>query len=382
VVTSNTKAGSKLGHHVCTTCGRPFSRSYSARRHLRDQHQGYGQITSLTEYIFGLSQGRYLMPTYTLPKAQRSAASRKWSSNYRGGVPSSFDAYIKTFTDFYSNDLIRLGYNIIGMNQMSNQQANPLLSNYYYYGYPTPQWTTNSTWAMPRARIQAPSPPLRGYYYPSRIPAYSGHQKAQKKPERDTHDNGAAPAVVAAAASGPRDPKPQGSRPMLLPKFGGIFTLDKHEEAVGEDGSGGTAVHWVLAFAFHEDQKISFIKFWRFDRDPTSLLLASDENDDDTTHQDDGAENNQTLEARVILQVKPRKWRHCRFFANERAVRTHRCCSSCKETALDNGIFQVLSVNAGMIAFKLQGQKYYAAKCEFRANSSDSKLYQVTAGVS
>lgn len=88
------------------------------------------------------------------------------------------------------------------------------------------------------------------------------------------------------------------------------------------------------------------------------------------------------FKARVILQVKPRKWRRHRFFANERAVRTHRCCSSCKETALDNGIFQVLSVNAGMIAFKLQGQKYYAAKCEFRANSGDSKLYQVTAGVS
>jgi uncharacterized Zn-finger protein len=52
VMTPNIKAGSKLGHHVCTTCGRPFSRSYSARRHLRDQHQGYGQITSLTEYIF------------------------------------------------------------------------------------------------------------------------------------------------------------------------------------------------------------------------------------------------------------------------------------------------------------------------------------------
>jgi hypothetical protein len=58
------------------------------------------------------------------------------------------------------------------------------------------------------------------------------------------------------------------------------------------------------------------------------------------------------------------------------------CCSSCKETALDNRIFQVVSVNAGMIAFKLQGKKYYAAKCEFRANSSGSKLYQVTAGVS
>jgi hypothetical protein len=96
---------------------------------------------------------------------------------------------------------------------------------------------------------------------------------------------------------------------MLLPKFGGIFTRDRHEEAVGEGGSGGIAVHWVLAFAFHKDQKISFIKFWRFDRDPTSLLLASDEDDDDddTTHQDDGAENKQTLEARVILQVKPRK---------------------------------------------------------------------------
>ena len=294
-------------------------------------------------------------------------------------VPSTL--YIKTFTGFYSDDLIRLGYNIIGMNQMSNQWANPLLSN-YYYGYPTPQWTTNSTWPMPRAGIQAPSPPLQGYYYyPYWTPAYSGPQKAQKKPERDTHDNGAASALVA-AASGPRDPKPQGSRSMLLPKFGGIFTLGRHEEAVGEGGSGGTAVHWVLAFAFHKDQKISSIKLWRFDRDPTSLLLASDDDDDDTTHQDDGAENRQTLKARFILQVKPRKWRHRRFFANERAVRTHRCCSSCKETALDNGIFQVVSVNAGMIAFKLQGQKCYAAKCEFRANSSDSKLYQVTAGVS
>jgi hypothetical protein len=74
-------------------------------------------------------------------------------------------------------------------------------------------------------------------------------------------------------------------------------------------------VHWVLAFAFHKDQKISSIKLWRFDRDPTSLLLASDDDDDDdTTHQDDGAENKQTLEARFILQVKPRKWASSSIF--------------------------------------------------------------------
>jgi hypothetical protein len=57
--------------YVCTACGRPFGRLESARRHLFNPHIHNGQgatITSLTEYALGIKQGRYLPPSYNVPR--------------------------------------------------------------------------------------------------------------------------------------------------------------------------------------------------------------------------------------------------------------------------------------------------------------------------
>lgn len=128
------KAAIKVGHHVCIVCGRPFTRPYSARRHVDLKHQGYGQITSLTEYILGLAQGRYPMPTYTLPKAQQITMG-KWSSNYRQGR-NSIESCVKSWAD-YSDDLLRLARNLKMMS------PNTLPNSYYYYYHdPARQRTT------------------------------------------------------------------------------------------------------------------------------------------------------------------------------------------------------------------------------------------------
>jgi hypothetical protein len=56
--------------YVCTACGRPFGRLESARRHLFNPniHNGQGAITSLTEYALGIKQGRYVPPSYNVPR--------------------------------------------------------------------------------------------------------------------------------------------------------------------------------------------------------------------------------------------------------------------------------------------------------------------------
>jgi hypothetical protein len=57
--------------YVCTACGRPFGRLESARRHIFNPniHNGQGAtITSLTEYALGIKQGRYLPPSYNVPR--------------------------------------------------------------------------------------------------------------------------------------------------------------------------------------------------------------------------------------------------------------------------------------------------------------------------
>jgi hypothetical protein len=57
--------------YVCTACGRPFGRHESARRHVFNPniHNGQGAtITSLTEYALGIKQGRYLPPSYNVPR--------------------------------------------------------------------------------------------------------------------------------------------------------------------------------------------------------------------------------------------------------------------------------------------------------------------------
>jgi hypothetical protein len=95
--------------YVCTACGRPFGRLESARRHVFNPniHDGQGAtITSLTEYALGIKQGRYLPPSYNVPRRtilgggersllQQQPPSSSLSGNQRGqttkGTETTFD---------------------------------------------------------------------------------------------------------------------------------------------------------------------------------------------------------------------------------------------------------------------------------------------------
>jgi hypothetical protein len=92
--------------YVCTACGRPFGRFDSARRHVFNPniHNGQGAITSLTEYALGIKQGRYLPPSYNVPRGILGGGKRSLlqqpppppSGNQRGqtttkGTETMFD---------------------------------------------------------------------------------------------------------------------------------------------------------------------------------------------------------------------------------------------------------------------------------------------------
>ena len=107
--------------YVCTACGRPFGRLESARRHVFNLniHNGQGAtITSLTEYALGIKQGRYLPPSYNVPRGILGGGKRSLlqqpppsSGNQRGqttkGTETTFDRMHKyanlarDFKDFY-----------------------------------------------------------------------------------------------------------------------------------------------------------------------------------------------------------------------------------------------------------------------------------------
>jgi hypothetical protein len=106
--------------YVCTACGRPFGRLESARRHVFNPniHNGQGAITSLTEYALGIKQGRYLPPSYNVPRillgGKRSLLQPppppSSSGNQRGqtrkGTETAFDSmhkyanFARDFKDF------------------------------------------------------------------------------------------------------------------------------------------------------------------------------------------------------------------------------------------------------------------------------------------
>jgi hypothetical protein len=105
--------------YVCTACGRPFGRLESARRHVFNPniHNRQGAtITSLTEYALGIKQGRYLPPSYNVPRilggGKRSLLQQPQpsSGNQRGettkGTETMFDSmhkyanFARDFKDF------------------------------------------------------------------------------------------------------------------------------------------------------------------------------------------------------------------------------------------------------------------------------------------
>jgi hypothetical protein len=97
--------------YVCTTCGRPFGRHETARRHLFNPniHNGQGAITSLTEYALGIKEGWYLPPSYNVPRRilgggkgsllQQPPPSPSSPGNQRGqttkGTETTFDSMHK-----------------------------------------------------------------------------------------------------------------------------------------------------------------------------------------------------------------------------------------------------------------------------------------------
>jgi hypothetical protein len=107
--------------YVCTACGRPFGRLESARRHVFNPNIHNGQsatITSLTEYALGIKQGRYLLPSYNVPRillgGGKSLLQQPQPSlgNQRGqtttkGTETMFDRmhkyanYARDYKDFY-----------------------------------------------------------------------------------------------------------------------------------------------------------------------------------------------------------------------------------------------------------------------------------------
>lgn len=68
---------------TCTACGRPFGRSYSAKRHVRKVHIGEGDVVSYPAYVFGVLTGRYEPPK----------------------MKSAFDADQKDWDKAFSNEL-------------------------------------------------------------------------------------------------------------------------------------------------------------------------------------------------------------------------------------------------------------------------------------
>ena len=362
------KAAIKVGHHVCIVCGRPFTRPYSARRHVALKHQGYGQITSLTEYILGLAQGRYPMPTYTLPKAQQITTG-KWSSNYRQGR-NSIESWVKSWAD-YSDDLVRLTRNLKMMS------PNTLPNSYYYYYYhdPARQRTTTippptSAAAIPTATshphrddLMPPPPPfdsamsgLRRTTTPTKNAfqnrSYSfQQQKEQEKPKCYSID-GTAAAVATSTRSVSQKP---GSKFTTRKQEKCFFALYRHE--ADEKGS-GIGVHWVLYLDYDIMNIDSEIEGWCFLQDPTRSLT----NASHTSPIHHGTEDKlPPLQARLLKNFRYRR----SLFVLMNSDGLTKCCRTQSQTLLDAGTFRLeeSSFKDRKRVVDIKGIRY-SARCE------------------
>jgi hypothetical protein len=368
------KAAIKVGHHVCIVCGRPFTRPYSARRHVDLKHQGHGQITSLTEYILGLAQGRYPMPTYTLPKAQQITTG-KWSSNYRQGR-NSIESWVKSFAD-YSDDLLRLGRNLKMMS------PNTLPNSYYYYHNPARQRTTTSTSAaaIPTATshphrddLMPPPPPFDSAMsglrttptknaFQSRSYSFQ-QQKEQEKPKCDSID-GTAVAVATSTSSVSQKP---GSKFTTRKQEKCFFALYRHE--ADEKGS-SIGVHWVL-YLDHDNMNMdSEVEGWCFLQDPTRSL-ANASHASPTYH---GAEDKlPPLQARLLKNFRYQQ----SLFVLMNSDGLTECCRTQSRTLLDAGTFRLeSSFKDGKRVVDINGRRY-AARCQITLLSGkEPNLWQV-----
>jgi hypothetical protein len=378
------KAAIKVGHHVCIVCGRPFTRPYSARRHVVLKHQGYGQITSLTEYILGLAQGRYPMPTYTLPKAQQITTG-EWSSNYRQGR-NSIESWVKSWAD-YSDDLLRLGRNL----KMISPNTLPNSYYYYYYHDPARQRTTTippptSAAAIPTATshphrddLMPPPPPfdsamsgLRRTTIPTKNAFQSRsysfqQQKEQEKPKHDSID-GTTTATAVATNTHSISQKP-GSKFTTRKQEKCFFALYRHE--ADEKGS-GIGVHWVLYLDYDIMNIDSEIEGWCFLQDPTRSLT----NASHTSPIHHGTEDKlPPLQARLL-----RNFRYQRsLFVLMNSDGLTECCRTQSQTLLDAGTFRLeeSSFKDGKRVVDIKGIRY-SARCRITLLSGKKpNLWQV-----
>jgi hypothetical protein len=359
------KAAIKVGHHVCIVCGRPFTRPYSARRHVVLKHQGYGQITSLTEYILGLAQGRYPMPTYTLPKAQQITTG-EWSSNYRQGR-NSIESWVKSWAD-YSDDLLRLGRNL----KMISPNTLPNSYYYYYYHDPARQRTTTtptSAAAIPTATshphrddLMPPPPPfdlaMSGLRtttptknaFQSRSYSFQ-QQKEQEKPKCDSIDGTAA---VATSTNGVSQ-KP-GSKFTTKKQEKCFFALYRHE--ADEKGS-GIGVHWVLYLDHDNMNKDSEVEGWCFLQDPTRSL-ANASHASPTYHE--AEDKLPPLQARLLKNFRYQQ----SLFVLMNSDGLIECCRAQNRTLLDAGTFRLeesSSFKDGKRVVDIKGRRY-SARCK------------------
>jgi len=67
--------------YACITCGRPFGRGYSARRHLGNVHDGQGEIVSFMDYMLGVQTGHYPPPSYHARKINPRSTKDKDSAS-------------------------------------------------------------------------------------------------------------------------------------------------------------------------------------------------------------------------------------------------------------------------------------------------------------
>lgn len=364
------KAAIKVGHNVCIVCGRPFTRPYSARRHVALKHQGYGQITSLTEYILGLAQGRYPMPTYTLPKAQQITMG-KWSSNYRQGRNST-ESWVKSWAD-YSDDLLRLARNLKMMS------PNTLPNSYYYYYHdparqrtttippPTSAATIPTATSHPHRDDLMPPPPsfdsamsgLRRTTTPTKNAFQSRsysfqQQKEQEKPKHDSIDGTTTATAVATSTNGVSQ-KP-GSKFTTKKQEKCFFALYRHE--ADEKGS-GIGVHWVLYLDHDNMNKNSEVEGWCFLQDPTRSL-ANASHASPTYH---GAEDKlPPLQARLLKNFRYQQ----SLFVFMNSDGLIECCRAQNRTLLDAGTFRLeesSSFKDGKRVVDIKGRRY-SARCK------------------
>jgi hypothetical protein len=104
--------------YVCAQCGRSFGRHNDATKHLFNPriHNGNGTITSLTEYIIGVIQGRYQPPAYNKAAIPGPGLSEQWQQRQPPTATASQRRQTKGQTMTFFDNLQRWANDIRNFN--------------------------------------------------------------------------------------------------------------------------------------------------------------------------------------------------------------------------------------------------------------------------